>query len=278
MKKIILLFCAINLFVSPAFALNLFDNKDETAIKNLLKSQVKYANKTNFNKFIKTYDETYINSDGFNLDTYSNIVKDIWSTYDNIKYDIQIKKINVKDNTASVELIETSDAKIKLSDVYSGELKSVADSIYYIKKNNNGKWKVISDKVVDETTSMLYGTAKNLDVKLSVPNKIDANMDYTATLEFIPPYGTIAMASIASDLVEYPQKPTKEVFRAMPEDNILERIFTSNNQNLNEYVVASIGLTKSMISDMEIKIHLTGFGYVIKRVNVVPKKEKDNNE
>ena len=39
------------------------------------------------------------------------------------------------------------------------------------------------------------------------------------------------------------QVQTKEVFRSMPEDNILERIFTSNDNNKNEYVIASIGLT-----------------------------------
>ena len=64
------------------------------------------------------------------------------------------------------------------------------------------------------------------------------------------------------------------------EDNILERIFTSNNDNANEYVVASIGLTKTSVNDMNIKLSLTGFGYTKKRVNVISQKEKngDTNE
>jgi hypothetical protein len=57
----------------------------------------------------------------------------------------------------------------------------------------------------------------------------------------------------------------------MPEENTLERLFTANNVNANEYVVASIGLTKTDISDTSIKLSLTGFGYTIKRVNIVPK-------
>ena len=41
----------------------------------------------------KTYDSKYTNSDGFNLDVYSNLIKDIWNTYDNIKYGIDISKV-----------------------------------------------------------------------------------------------------------------------------------------------------------------------------------------
>ncbi len=66
---------------------------------------------------------------------------------------------------------------------------------------------------------------------------------------------------------------TQEVFRALPEDNILERLFTSNDDNFNEYIVASIGLTKTAVDDMSVKLSLTGFGYVIKRVNVVDNEE-----
>ena len=58
----------------------------------------------------------------------------------------------------------------------------------------------------------------------------------------------------------------------MPEDNILERLFTSNTSNQNEYIVASIGLTRTSICDLSIKLSLTGFGYVVKRVNVIPQE------
>ncbi|MCM1340017.1 MAG: hypothetical protein NC191_10135, partial [Muribaculaceae bacterium] len=63
----------------------------------------------------------------------------------------------------------------------------------------------------------------------------------------------------------------------LPEDNILERLFTSNYDNANEYVIASIGLTKTDICDLSIKLSLTGFGYAIKRVNVHPANEGCNN-
>lgn len=278
MKKVLSTIIICLVLSQPCFAWGINPQKFEhKAIEKLLKSQVKYANKNNFDKFIKTYDHKYINGDGFNLDIYSKLVKDIWNTYDNIKYGIEIKSISVDKNRAQVELVETSFAEIALSKAYEGELKSKANTIYHLEKIN-GDWKVVSDNVLDETTTMLYGDATGLDIKLSAPTKITPSTDYIATLEFTPPEKTVAIASLASDIVEYPQKPTKEVFRPLPEDNILERFFTSNKQNANEYVVASIGLTRTEINDLSLKLNLTGFGYAIRRVNVISNKKEDINE
>ena len=260
---------------APLFNLSIF--KDDTReIKSLLNSQVRYANRTNFDKFIATYDKNYKNADGFDLETYATLVKDIWKTYDKIKYDIKIKDIAVKDDCATVKVEEYSYADIPVSEKMDGVLKSEADSIYYLKKID-GKWKVSSDSVITENTSMLYGDAIDLDIKLTAPKEIPANTEYTASLEFTPPEDTIAIASIASDKVEYPQKQAKEVFRKLPDDNILERLFISNSDNVNEYIVASIGLTKADITDLSIKLSLTGFGYQITRVNVVPAQKEEED-
>ena len=277
MKRFLTLFFVFLVMTQQCQAWSWKDlSSDERAIERVLKSQVKYANRTNFKKFISTYDSNYVNSDGFNLEIYSKLIKDIWNTYDDIKYFVEIKKITVNNNKAVVELTEKSFAEINMLKGYNGELKSTAESIYYLQKTDN-KWKVISDTVLDETTSMLYGEAKDLEITLSVPNTIESNKEYCATLEFTPPQNTIAIASIASDIVEYPQKPTEEIFRALPEDNILERLFTSNSKNANEYVVASIGLTKTAVDDLTIKLSLTGFGYAIKRVNVIHEISGENN-
>ena len=206
------------------------------------------------------------------MDVYSTLVKDLWSTYNGIQYAVEFSDIDVFGDNAIVDLIETSYAEIDVNENYKGELKSVANSRYYLIKKDN-KWKVVSDEVLKESTSMLYGDALGLDVKLSAPQEIEAGVDYIAKLECNPPENSYAIASIASDKVEYPQQPTKEVFRLMPDDNILERILTSNNENLNEYVVASIALTKASITDMSFNLSMTGFGYVITRVNVLSKND-----
>ena len=117
-----------------------------------------------------------------------------------------------------------------------------------------------------------------MDIKLSAPNEVTPGYEYTASLEFVPPKDTFAIASIAKDKVEYPHKQAQEVFRKLPEDNILERLFIANSDNANEYVIASIGLTRADINDMSIKLSLTGFGYQIIRVNVVDKVENLDEE
>ena len=280
MKRILSVLILTLLLSQPSYAetwTSLFDKDSveyqQRAITKMLKSQVRYANKNNFEKFISTYSDNYKNSDGFDLNVYSTLVKNFWETYGNIKYGVEIKKITLDENKAIVEVCETSFAEIPVSKLYDGELKSSADAVYYLEKFGK-RWKVVSDRVLDETTTMLYGEAKDLDIRLTVPLTIGSNTDYTASLEFVPPSGTLAIASIAADKVEYPQKPTKEVFRTLPDDNILERIFTSNDENANEYVVASIGLTKTSVCDLSVKMSLTGFGYAIKRVNVLPKQKE----
>ena len=288
MKKIILT-ALLFLFLAPTsmagnklFSSGIFNN-NVRGVKSLLNAQIKYANKNNFEKFIATYDSNYQNGDGYDINVYSKLVKELWNNYDNIRYGIKIKDITFEeDGTAKVTLIETSEADIPVTKKMNGILKSEADSIYYLKKIN-GKWKVTYDKIIDEVTSMLYGEAMNLDIKLSAPHEVTPGYEYTASLEFNPPKDTFAIASIAKDKVEYPQKQAKEVFRKLPDDHILERLFIANSDKANEYVIASIGLTKADIQDMSIKLSLTGFGYQIIRVNVVdkisePEKEDSNVE
>lgn len=273
MKRIFLIFILL-LITNSSEAFSFI--KPERAVKNVIVSQFKYANKCDFDKFISTFDKSYVNSDGFDLEIYSKLVKDIWSSYDNIKYNVKFKDIKINnDGSAIVNVTEYTSADLAFSKNCTGELDSVSESTYYLKKFD-GKWKVISDSVEDETTKMLYGEAKNLDIKLSVPLQVEADEEYTASLEFVHPKNMIAIASIAADKVEYPQPKTQEVFRPMPEDHILERLFTANKDNVNEYIVASIGLTQTDISDLSIKMSLTGFGYVIRRVNVIPQKSKEN--
>lgn len=283
MKKFILAVLLIGMLSQQAYAiekptfLDFSLTRDQKAVKNILKRQATYAKRMNLEKFVSTFDTNYINSDGFDLKTYSCLVNDVWKSYKDIKYELDIKSIKTNGKNATVEVVEKSIAKLPVNEVFSGELESCAECTYYLRKTN-GKWKVYSDHISKETTSMLYGDALNLDIKLSAPDEINANEEYCATLEFTPPYETMAIASIASDIIKYPQDATKEVFRPLPDSNILERLFTANSHNANEYVVASIGLTKAAVEDLSIKLSLTGFGYKIKRVNVKSIKETQNEQ
>lgn len=273
MKNILILILSFLFWFQPCLAFSIDGlSREEKSVQKFFKTQLRYANRMNYDKYIKTYDPKYSNSDGFNLDVYSKLVRDIWKTYDKIQYDIEIENIALSSDKAIVDVIETSYAELgEVSTKYTGELKSVASTTYCLVKDNK-TWKVLSDTVKDETTTMLYGDAKDLKINLTVPKEIKANVDYSAVLEFVPPKDTMAIASIASDIVEYPQKPTEEVFRVLPDDNILERLFTSNNKNANEYIIASIGLI-----NLKPNLAPSGFGYCIKRVNVIANQEDRAN-
>jgi len=51
-------------------------------------------------------------------------------------------------------------------------------------------------------------------------------------------------------------------------------LFTYNDKNINEYAVASFGITKAEVKNgREIKIYVTGLGFLMSRVNVIPNNE-----
>ena len=85
MKKllIVLFITFFSSLFSEAFAFidysSLRNFKEECAIKRVLNSQVRWANKYNLEKFISTFDKSYVNNDGFNYETYSNLIEDIWN-------------------------------------------------------------------------------------------------------------------------------------------------------------------------------------------------------
>ena len=235
----------------------------------------KYSNGYNFENLKNLYAPNYVSSDGFTRNVYFDLVGKTRKAYPDIKYKLEIKNITINDNTAAVEVHEIANATtISKSGIVNenGNLESISDSIYYLEKINN-EWLVMSDAVLFEQTSLKYGSAKDLDIKVIAPIQIQANTHYTTTLKMLPPKDCFVIASIGHENITYPQTIAEEVFRKLPEDGILERVTTSNAKNLNEYAVASFGITKAEIKNgREIKIYVTGLGFAMSRVNVIPPK------
>ena len=279
---IILLFTVCPVYSSDLttnFKLHVQESSQKYEVKKLFKSYVDTANKYNFDKLVSFYSDNYVNSDGFDSKLYFKLIKSTWDTYSNIKYKFKIKNITINGDTATVEVEETSVATNVSPD--NGILTSFANNVYYLKKYNDG-WKIVTDCIINERTVLAYGDAKNSLITLNAPNQILADTEYTASLVVIPPKNTLVIASIGKELVTYPQKTAKEVFRKVPDDCILERLFKSNTSNVNEYAVASIGLTKATVQpDKKLSIKVSGLAYAMTRVNVVPVNkfiEEDKNE
>ena len=55
----------------------------------------------------------------------------------------------------------------------------------------------------------------------------------------------------------------------------MERVFHSNSENVNEYTVASVGITRAepTYTPDEVRVYMGGLAFIMTRVNVVPKNK-----
>ena len=269
---------------NPCSAKSLFGNKiaqskyNKSEIENIKKvilQQEVYANAHNLEDIQKLYSDDFVNSDGFNKEAYVKLIEETWKTYPDITYKTNIRNIEFTDNYGTVFADETASATTKEEigefDVF-GEIYSATKCVYHLEKRNTS-WIITSERVIEEKTSLKYGEARFLDMSLDVPKQIGSNKQYTATLKVDVPEGTNIVGSISREKIVYPQTKSEDAFRNMY-DNVLERIFTSNTDNVNEYAVASVGIAHtSGYNENNIRVYLSGMAFIMSRVNVVPENK-----
>ena len=255
------------------------------SVKNVINQQTIFANKYDLKGLKTLYSPNFVNSDGFTKDIYFKLIDETWKTYPDIVYSTEIKNIEFSENYASVLVEETAVATSQenIGDFTAvGELYSTSKCIYYLEKQGT-KWLINSEKILEETSSLKYGDARYVNMELSAPNQTGSGKYYTATLKVDAPKDSVVVASINKENIVFPQTKTDEAFRKLPDNNILERFFISNNKNVNEYTVASVGITRAEnYSADKIRVYMGGLAFIMTRVNVVPKnnfaKVGDKNE
>lgn len=293
MKKLILtllltLFAAPICFASDNYIAYASDKKTvksekqqlqtlEKEVKATLKKQLAYTNSYDIDGLKSLYSANYLNADGFDKTMYFDLVDKTWKLYPDIKYSMSIDSINIVGNTAIVSVTEyaTASTKEKVDEIeIKGYLKSYSDTIYYLEKVGSN-WLITSDSIISEETKLTYGEANEIKTELIVPQLVPANKEYTASLKItVPDKKMLLIASIGQEKITYPHENALEVYRKLPESGILERVFKANKDNLNEYTVASVGITRAHVSkDKEIKLVVTGLGYIITRTNVISLKD-----
>ena len=58
----------------------------------------------------------------------------------------------------------------------------------------------------------------------------------------------------------------------MPKSQFLERLIKANSDNINEYAIASLAISKvNNVGGDNFRVYMAGLACVMKRVNVVPK-------
>lgn len=245
-------------------------------IKKVIDQQSVYTNKYDLKGLSSLYANDFVNSDGFNKDVYFKLIEETWKTYPDISYKTEIKNIEFSDNYATVftNEIAVATSKENVGDLTAiGELYSTSQCVYYLEKQG-AKWLINSEKIIEETSTLKYGDARYINIELNAPKQIGANKDYTTTLKVDAPKDSVVIASINKENIVYPQTKSDDAFRKMPDDNILERVFLSNKDNVNEYAVASIGITRAEnYTDNQIRIYMGGLAFIMTRINVIPENK-----
>jgi hypothetical protein len=262
-------------------AQNKLNKTTRNELKSIIELQTEIANKHDLDGLKKLYSKDFINSDGFNFDIYMQMVEDTWQTYPDIAYKTQIHSVDFSDNYATVLVTEIAVAapKEQVGDYETiGELYSISKCLYTLEKHGSS-WLINSEKMLEETSTLKYGSARYVDIELNTPKQIGANKYYTTTLKTNIPQDYAIVASISKENITYPQvAKSEEAFRRIEEDNILERVFLSNKDNVNEYAIASVGITNIRNNE----VFMSGLAFIMTRVNVIPEnkfvKEKPNEQ
>lgn len=254
----------------------IFALEPETQIKKMFGNYVKYSNKHDLNKICTMYDEKYVNSDGFDFATYKMLIKKTWEAYPDISYTNEIKSIVVNGDYATVQAKEFVKGNAKEPSEYledKGYLESDADIVYYLKRNGSS-WVIVSDSVLAEKTFLKYGEAKDIAFDIIAPATAVAGEEYSVLFAADLPKNKILLGSITNEKITYPAEKTKEVFRKLKEDGILERFVRANSDGFNEQATVAVGITKPEVDESkDIKFSVSGVAFLISRVNVVqPKK------
>ena len=209
------------------------------------------------------------------------MVEETFSAYSDIKYTTKIKNISITENWAAVQVSDKTTASLpnKDFDNPNGELFGLCDYTVYLKKYNDS-WKIVSDHVNYEETTLKYGEAKNYKIDFEAPLVVKKGQDYDLTLQMEPPKGIFVVATLGKEEVLYPPKKPKDAFRKLPSEGILERVVKANTNNHNEYATASVGFTKLTVEEddiMQIKFKMSGMAFIMKRVSVISENPKSES-
>lgn len=244
-------------------------------IKDLFKVHDKFANAHDIKMLDVLYADNYFNNDGFDKKTYFKSIEETWKTCKDISYTTKILSIEVNGDNAAVHVEESASGTIvdNLLDKVpiAGEIHSSSRGIYYLTKIN-GKWYISGENAISDESSLLYGDARFMNIELQAPSQVSAGETYSVLLKVDADKDTFIIGAIDHDPVTYPSSTPKSDLRALSASKTLERYIKANNDNLNEYAVASMAISKvKKYSPDDVRLYMAGLACVMKRISVIPK-------
>ena len=248
------------------------ENNFKKEIRELFEKQDKYAQKHDIKGVQSFYSSNFVDNDGYTKDVYFSLVEETWETYPDITYTTKINNIDINGALATVETFETSVATADdLDKKLLGELFSESRCRYHLQRFSN-KWEITGLEVFDEFSALKYGDARYVKMHLETPKVIGAGQEYTSTLKVDLPSDYVVIASLNQEKIVNPATKPQETFKKLSDEQVLARVFTANTDNVNEYTVASIGITGAeMAGKDKIRVYVNGLAFVMSRINVIPK-------
>ena len=248
--------------------------QDVKQIKKLLEIHNNFANQHDLKNLSTLYADTYVNNDGFNKKVYFKSIEATWQACKDLTYTTDIIDIEITGDYANVNVIETAIGTVTdtiESMPVTGEIHSISTGIYHLVKINDN-WFISGETALSDESSLLYGDARFMNIEILAPAQVSSGETYTSTVKVDTDENTFIMGSIDHDPITYPAGSPKNELRAMPQSQILERVLKANNDNLNEYTIASLAISKAKkASEGNFQIYVAGLACVMRRVNVIPK-------
>ncbi len=238
-------------------------------IEQLLKEIETQWNAHNLDNVMAYYADDYINNDGLDKKSVSVLTQDFWKTYPDARSSSQTREIRIEGSFITVQSCDTAvgtTAKEMPGIGTKGDLQSVSEGELYLKKIGPS-WRIIGDRIDYEKVRVSFGLAKQLAANFSAPEQVRAGHQYSAKLELNLPAGLMAVGSITSQPLQYPQPNPTDAWRPL-EGPTLERVMPANSKNRNELLMATIGVTNSARNS------LVGIAFLTRRLNVVPPMEE----
>ncbi|MGD9581572.1 MAG: nuclear transport factor 2 family protein [Vampirovibrionia bacterium] len=269
-------------FNNPSFASSKNDIKIKANIMTMIKKLQTASNNHDIDTVASFYSENYLSGDNFDKEQVLKLIKDTWQTYPDIKYTSEIKFVRFSDSWASIESYdETNGTTGKISEITNdkGDMNSESHSVIYLRKIGKD-WKIVGDLTYFETATVKFGTAKTLNIKFSSPGQVKAGEMYSAKILTEVPVGAFTVGSITQEPLIYPGIRPKEKFRTINQNQgNLERVFESNENNLNEVVTATVGITE-LTEDNQARptVQLKGLCIIGNRINVIPHSTFDRED
>ena len=240
------------------------DNENERKeIENLLDTIETQWNEHNIDAVMSNYADEYINNDGLDKKAVTELTRDFWKTYPDAKSSSKTRQIRIDGPFATVEsrdMAVGTTSKPMPGIGTKGELNSISEGQLYIKKLGLF-WKIIGDRIDYEKVRVAYGLARDLDISFAAPEQVKSGKHFSAKLELKLPTNLTAIGSITHQTLEYPQPQPADSWRPL-DAPVLERVMEANNDNRNELLLATVGITNAAHSS------LMGIEFLTRRLNV----------